>query len=355
MTTTFLIGVDEAGYGPNLGPLVVAATLWRVDDAEPSEPAAANGYASKPRDVSTIDLYRILADRVCLMGDKRRVAIADSKVLFSPAAGLSLLEEGVLAALRSCEMAASCWMRLVALLGADPDGNGQSLPWHDGWDTPLPVAACSQRIDGLAQRLASQNVGGRVRGLHRSKRARLCDVQACLVQPPAFNQLVAESGTKATALSRITLALVRRVLGRLASTHTGDNGNGGLSTFALCDKHGGRNFYAPLLAEAFSQPLIHTEQESRAISRYRVPLDGLDAVIAFKRDGETFLPTALASMTAKYVRELSMRAFNDFWCCRVSDLRPTAGYPGDSRRFKTAIAKAQRDLGIDDHVLWRSR
>ena len=35
---TLVIGTDEAGYGPNLGPLVVAATAWRiaaaVDDAE---------------------------------------------------------------------------------------------------------------------------------------------------------------------------------------------------------------------------------------------------------------------------------------------------------------------------------
>ena len=28
---TLVIGTDEAGYGPNLGPLVVAATAWRVD------------------------------------------------------------------------------------------------------------------------------------------------------------------------------------------------------------------------------------------------------------------------------------------------------------------------------------
>ena len=25
-----VIGVDEAGYGPNIGPLIVAATAWRV-------------------------------------------------------------------------------------------------------------------------------------------------------------------------------------------------------------------------------------------------------------------------------------------------------------------------------------
>ena len=49
----------------------------------------------------------------------------------------------------------------------------------------------------------------------------------------------------------------------------------------------------------------------------------------FRTKGEEFLPTALASMTAKYLRELSMRAFNEFWCARVTGLRPTAGYPMD--------------------------
>ncbi len=29
---TFLIGTDEAGYGPNYGPLVVSATVWEIDD-----------------------------------------------------------------------------------------------------------------------------------------------------------------------------------------------------------------------------------------------------------------------------------------------------------------------------------
>ena len=30
----YLIGTDEAGYGPNLGPLVVSATVWRVDSVK---------------------------------------------------------------------------------------------------------------------------------------------------------------------------------------------------------------------------------------------------------------------------------------------------------------------------------
>ena len=28
----YVIGTDEAGYGPNFGPLVVTATVWKLDD-----------------------------------------------------------------------------------------------------------------------------------------------------------------------------------------------------------------------------------------------------------------------------------------------------------------------------------
>ena len=36
-----LVGMDEAGYGPNLGPLVVAATVWDI----PGDPAEFDGWA----------------------------------------------------------------------------------------------------------------------------------------------------------------------------------------------------------------------------------------------------------------------------------------------------------------------
>jgi hypothetical protein len=64
---------------------------------------------------------------------------------------------------------------------------------------------------------------------------------------------------------------------------------------------------------------------------------------------------ALASMVSKYVRELSMLLFNGFWAEYVPGLKPTAGYPGDSHRFRTDIAEAQLQLGIADSILWRNR
>ena len=75
----------------------------------------------------------------------------------------------------------------------------------------------------------------------------------------------------------------------------------------------------------------------------------------FVAGGESHLPTALASMVSKYLRELAMRAFNAFWCRQLPALRPTAGYPVDARRFKADIELRQRQLQIEDRVLWRLR
>ena len=77
--------------------------------------------------------------------------------------------------------------------------------------------------------------------------------------------------------------------------------------------------------------------------------------IRFRTKGEAELPVALASMTAKYHRELAMRAFNDYWCRQVPGLKPTAGYPQDAGCFKAQIAKRQAELQIEDTDLWRER
>jgi hypothetical protein len=50
-----------------------------------------------------------------------------------------------------------------------------------------------------------------------------------------------------------------------------------------------------------------------------------------------------------------MAAFNAFWLRHQPALRPTAGYPGDARRFKNEIAELQTTLGISDRQLWRNR
>jgi hypothetical protein len=380
-----LIGMDEAGYGPNLGPLVIAATAWHIDDASIPESdgevaAATNGIASanrtshnetstalltrpkrkkpKPQLAEHLDLYRRLRNIVAKSPSERRVPIADSKVLYNPAAGLRQLERGLHSVLLAMQEQHACWSSIVNYCQADPDAHYRRVCWPDGFDCALPTHAAQDELARLGTRFARACNAAGVRPLV---------IRAKLVFPEQFNDLLAHYGNKATVLSHITVGLLREVIDLIclpASDLSHPPSAAGSppsalspppSIHAVCDKHGGRNFYTALLQHHFSEHWISPVFESHAESHYEWGADEARVRAVFRINGEAFLPTALASMTAKYLRELAMKAFNEFWSARVPDLRPTAGYYGDSRRFKRAIESKQRELKIDDHLIWRSR
>jgi len=319
----YLVGTDEAGYGPNLGPLVIAATVWQVPDG------ARDG-----------DLYELLQDAVgCAPSrpaDASRLVWADSKLLYRPGSGLAALEQGVLAALGACGLQAASREQLWDALVPTSRSQRSELPWHDDHDVPLPVEAARGTVERQARRLQEACVRAGVQ---------LRAVRCRAVFPAEFNAETRRQGSKGTALSRWTLQLVGQALHELV----------GEPVLVVCDKHGGRNHYAGLLQELLADDLVRVEIEERAESIYRWDSRQRPVEVRFRSGGERFLPAALASMTAKYLRELAMRAFNQFWCRHVPHLRPTAGYPVDARRFKREIEPAQRRLAVADDLLWRER
>lgn len=317
----FLIGVDEAGYGPNLGPLVVAATVWEV-----------------PEELLCAPLYRALRRAICKSPEQAgqtRLAVADSKVIYRAGEGLEALERNVLAALRMTGLELARWSELLRLAALAPQAGGD-LPWHAEHDPCLPTAACPQAVaalaDGVSERLARLGV-------------RLAAIRLRPVFPREFNELVERHGLKSQALSVVTLELLGDALAALPAGRV----------LAVCDKHGGRNRYAHLLQAQFPDPLIEIYGEGSDQSVYRWGRADARVEARFCAKGEAFLPTALASMVAKYVRELSMLAFNRFWCARLPKLRPTAGYPTDARRFDREVGALRVQLGIEERCYWRSR
>lgn len=326
----YVIGTDEAGYGPNLGPLCVGATIWEIDDC-----------------IDPADLYKPLKRCVTNSVDragKKRVVWADSKAIYKNHSGLDHLERGVLTALALSGHAPTAWDQLWNCLGVSAIESTPE-PWHDGYSATMPLwmsdeddapawmcgEAIADLADGLKADLAAAGV-------------RLVGVLCRAVFPGTFNEMVAVSN-KADALSRITLGLVAEALSTIA----------GQRVQVFCDKHGGRDYYLPLLQTQFCDDWVEVRQQSESASTYRFGNEESRVDIGFYVGGERFLPVALASMTAKYLRETAMRPFNEFWCRHVPGLKPTAGYPTDSWRFKKQIADAQRELAIEDRILWRER
>ncbi len=319
----FLIGTDEAGYGPSLGPLVVSASLWWVEDG-----------------IAAADLYQrlkgVVGRTASSRGEVPRLHVADSKELYSPAQGLQALERGVLGALALVDRLPADWHDVWRLLGPGSLHCLGTMPWHEGYELTLPLAADQMDLEKLLPKLR--------RGFDKAG-VRLMALESRAMFPDEFNRTNLALGNKSETLSTVTLQLVAQMLQRCE----GDD------VFIICDKHGGRNFYGRLLQQQFPDPLVEVHGETNAESIYRWGSPGQRVEIRFRAKGEALMPAALASMASKYLRELSMRAFNDFWRRHIPDLTPTAGYYRDAQRFRAQVGALQTSLGIADHIMWRER
>lgn len=320
----WILGTDEAGYGPNLGPLVVACSLWHVDD-----------------NPDTCDLFARLAPEITNTPDRITgpLAFADSKQIYKPGGGLASLERGLWAASwhlgADAREPASLWRNHVV------DGDAL-LTERPGIGTLEDCFTPTLSLDALrnaAEVFARSCEKGRVR---------LVAWRARVVFPDAFNRALDEHGNKSDVLSRTTLELVAKTLAH----HVPKSDE---PVLIQCDKHGGRNRYGGVLQEHFPEPFVVTRREGRELSEYTWR-DGPQAFTArFGTKSERFLPAALASMAAKYLREVSMLAFNRYWQTHVPGLKPTAGYPLDAKRFFAEIREHLPRCCVSESAVWRAR
>lgn len=264
------VGIDEAGYGPTLGPLAVVATA-----AEAPVPAALDAALAA-------------------------VGVADSKRVHA---------SGDLAPLERVALPGVAWLTgfrpdtaadLFALL-AEPASFREGIPWMAGaGDLRLPVAAGTVddwRIDAAVPR------GLRGRLLH-----------------PRQLNAARRTGTNRAAAE---LDVVRQVMADLVP----DPDAGATIT---CDRLGGRKRYADLLSRTWPGRPVEVVEEVAAACRYRCGA----VSVGFLVGGESASAlVALASCIAKYSRELHMHLLNQYWSGQYRWLAPTAGYPQDAARW----------------------
>ncbi len=317
----YVLGTDEAGYGPNLGPLCIAASAWEMPDDAPDD-----------------GLYDRLAAVVCAEPGKgcERLAIADSKALYKSGSSLELLERGVLTALACLDRLPRKWRTIWRALDAEALAQIDDAPWHEEFDEELPLHCVAEELRAKALGVLDGCLLAEVK---------IVELQAAALFPVAFNAAVHDCDNKAEVLSLTTLRLARRVIEGLPPGRA----------IVFCDKHGGRNRYAALLQHVFPDELVIAKIEGAALGVYHVRHAGRAIEFRFQPKGERHLPTALASMTAKYLRELAMRPFNTFWQRHVPDLKATAGYNTDAIRFFKDIRAARKRLKIADGLMWRER
>lgn len=321
-TPTILVGIDEAGYGPILGPLVVSAAAVEVpakqaDDCLWSQLKSAVAKTPSPRG--------------------GRVAILDSKKLYKPKEGVARLERSVLSAVAAWRGPPPHLRGLLGMVGQEVVAKLADYPWYREANPELPRKADPGGVR-IAANLLRQSLDDS--GL------RFAGCFAEVLPEGHYNRLVNNTQNKAV----VSLGLVLRLMQRVADAHPGRE------IRFFIDKQGARDHYGRLLLRGFEDRRLRVIEESEGFSAYELDDGRGPWQVQFAEGGESrHLPTALASMVSKYLRELFMECFNDYWSRHAPTVKPTAGYYTDGLRFLKDIGVQIQTLGVDRRMLVRDR
>ena len=342
-----MIATDEAGYGPKLGPLVVAATLWRLPDAEVRpecfEPLRRAGPSRPESDAGESDTGESdTGDSVT--GDSERdnaspigVSLDDSKRVYKSGDGVGRLLATTTMLARWCGgpdiVDVDALLRRLAI-----DRRAyRDIPWlanNTADPVPPPDHPPSHWTDAPI---------------------RLIDAAADVWPADRFNRRIEDGGNKSDLLGDATMGLVSKWVSNLD-----DDDDSAVTIW--CDRLGGRKRYAGLIQHHFEDSIVSVIEETRSSSRYRIePVPKMSAPpcdIEFVVGGDTRVPVAASSIVAKTIRQLMMMRLNAFFQRQHTDettLVPTQGYPVDADRYLRDIASIRTRLGIADRDLIRCR
>jgi len=323
-----LIGIDEAGFGPILGPLVVSSSGFSLP----------RRLLSTGRLTVETDLWRILRTS---LGSRRkglagRLLVTDSKKAYSRSLGIKHLQRTVLTYLRCLDKRANTLAELVALLCPDCLQRLNDYPWYKGAeDYKIGTDEADMAIASavLKKDLAANGI-------------KFLGFESHCLDVAYYNKMMVSVKNKANVLFTATSGLIKCAFDNF----------GGDDLQIIIDRQGGRIHYRKNLQRTFGGLELKILSESATASSYELWDDGKRVRLHFVVGAEQrFLPAALASMVSKYLRELLVDNINRYFTRFHAELRPTAGYWKDGLRFIEDLKTNTPHIQYDRNQLIRCR
>lgn len=307
-----VVGVDENGLGPVLGPLVATAVAM--------EGPAPGRYP-----------------RARLQAAGAKAGIQDSKE--TAAAGKMAHAEGIALALAE---------RMTGTRPAEANGLLAAVSLEPPEQLRRPCPGADTAAQCWAERLPLPAFGGDpVDGHDRLDRIerggwKLHAVRSAIACAGVLNRELDRGRTKVG----VDLALFERLM-LDARRRTADE------LLAVCGMVGGIRRYPGYMTH-LADHSMEVRRERRDVCCYRV--GGLGE-LRFERDADArHLPVGLASMMGKYLREIAMERINRFYASHVSTPRRASGYRDPvTRHFVEQTATVRKRLRIADDCFERKR
>ncbi len=305
-----VVGIDENGYGPRLGPLVVTGSLWRVDGLS---------FLHQPYPLPE-------SKKVFSSGDPRKMGTGEKLVLalfrwlkgYTPSHTLQFLSSFLLSSQGCCFSKDMCWPEFP-------------LPhWGDG----LPSGEEEELGKMLEHFLSFQGY--------------LIEVKSVLLCPRQFNEKRRELGNKI----HVNFYLFEETIRYFREKYKDD-------FVFLCHQIGTTRDYRPFFHYLQNFKVAEEERETGhlpfspgGVSRY--VFSGLGEVWFIKDGDQNCFPIAVSSLFGKYIRELFVERLNNFFQEHIPNLPYASGY-GDSKTqaFIKATENVRETLGIPQQCFLR--
>ncbi len=297
-----IAGIDEAGLGPILGPLAVSAVCFEVDDGQ-------------------ADLWKELSP-VISKNKKRgagKIYIADSKKVYSRQAGIGPLARGVLSFFNCLDGVhpdgVSSSAALLERLCPDSSVRLTGYPWYADVKTMKPPGGSAEiAIASAALNSAMYRAG-----------IKLLDIRTQCLDVGHYNKMIEAVGNKSSVLFTSVCTLIERIFSLSPE---------GQNIHVFIDRNGGRTRYVALLRKMFPSAGLKVIAEDSTASSYELVRGEKKMTLRFEvKADDRRMPVALASMVSKYVRELFILALNEYFLGKCGEIKPTAGYWQDGKRF----------------------